>query len=146
MPPEITQILKEGQDAIFLILEELRKDVREIAVQKNEILHINKALASLEKTDDDHEQRLSEVETKCLRRHAAEDLEKGKPTPEKTFGQRLLEGCVYTVVIGAVCILCSILGFTLFVNTPPFFDFQRTQIEKKTSFPASKHGQDAASH
>jgi hypothetical protein len=133
VPPDIIQLLLDGQTKLFLLVEEVKEKVSGIGVQGNEIFHINRRLSKVEQADEDKEERLSMIETSCIKNHIAPD--RREPPAEKPFGRRLLEATIMAVVVSAVLLLCSLIGFTLLANTPAFLDFQRTQIDKPTAMP-----------
>jgi hypothetical protein len=140
VPPDIIQVLVDGQKRLFELLDDVRMKVENIGIQSNEITHINSTLLDVKKVAEDHETRIDSIETSCITNHVIPD--RREPSPEKSFGQRLAEACIMTVVVGAVAVLCSILGFTMFVNTQAYFDFQHTQI----SPPAPKPAKQSPSH
>jgi hypothetical protein len=133
VPPDIIQLLLDGQTKLFLLVEEVKEKISGMGVQGNEISHINRRLSKVEQADEDKEERLSTIETSCIKNHIAPD--RREPPAEKPFGRRLLEGVIMAVVISTVLLLCSILGFTMFVNTQAFMDFQHTQIDKTPKHP-----------
>jgi hypothetical protein len=133
VPPDIIQLLLDGQTKLFLLVEEVKDKVSGMGVQSNEIAHLNRRLLKAEETVEAHEESISDLQVGCIKNHVVPD--RREPPMEKPFGRRLLEGVVMAVVISTVLLLCSILGFTMFVNTQAFMDFQHTQIDKTPKHP-----------
>jgi hypothetical protein len=118
-------MLIDGQAAIFKAIEDMRQEMKDVGVQRNEITHINMAVGKLEDKDEDKEERLGKIEGLCIKNHALPDRRTEKP-----FGRRIVEGVIMAVVISISLTLCGILGFTMFVNTQAFYDFHHTQVSK----------------
>jgi hypothetical protein len=130
MPPDdqLQQMLIDGQTKIFDELGDIKKTLAGVAVQKNEIEHINKTIGEMKAVDEDQERRLGDIETTCLKRH-------GMVVP---LWIRVRDSVIIAVSVGTVLLILSVLGFTAFINLPKYLDFQRTQINATTSVPVVK--------
>lgn len=120
MTPEeqLQKLLIDGQTRIFQELDEIKITLNAVAVQKNEIEHINETLENLKAVDDDHERRIKQNELTCLKQHG--------PSPSLVI--RVRDNVVIAVVVGGVIFALSVFGFLVMKTLPEYFDFQHTQI------------------
>jgi hypothetical protein len=109
----VLDILVEGQKALFDKLETINGTLQQVAVQKNELEHMDK--------------RVTAIELKCL----------SHKNGDKGFGTRVWQTAVLAVVAAAAVSFVGLFSFTLYRNTPAYMDYQKTQI---TAEPMDKHG------
>ena len=134
MTQTVEQMLIKGQDAIFEAIKELRNKVEDIGIQRNEIDHIKGTLLDMKQVDEDQEERLGKIETAHIKNHELPDRRE-EPCPQAPAEKPLWKRCVEAVTIAAAVLLFGLIAFTLYINTPAFLDFQRTQLTKKTTLP-----------
>lgn len=136
MRPEdkLLDILINRQDAIFNKLEEMDGTLKTVAVQKNEIDHLNVDMMEVKQVQGEHGRRLTAAENRIAAAENACTL--NHPKDEKpSLGKRVVHTIVLTAVSAATLFILGLVGFIAFSSLPGYLDFNRTQVSAE---PAKK--------